>query len=159
LESSEQYRPHPPRLAQFLTATCHILSSPSPTPVVLSRSSNMKAPGLSFGREISWFLQANSGIVQYSLDVRGSPCSGFLPLVITHFNSFHRQLRRWPLSFPHRPAIAHITLSSVKLRLSLSAVDCFCASWHGACTSVSPCRISYASQNCMYVVRNTCSRF
>ena len=43
---------------------CHILFSPSPTPVVPSRSSNMKATGLSLGREISWFLQANSGIVQ-----------------------------------------------------------------------------------------------
>jgi len=48
------------------------------------------------------------------------------------FEYFRRQLRRWPLGFPHCPVTVQITFSSVKLRLSLSAVDCFCASCHEA---------------------------
>jgi len=33
----------------------------------------------------------------------------------------------WQIGFPHSPAIAQITLSSVNLCLSLSEVECFCA--------------------------------
>jgi hypothetical protein len=49
------------------------------------------------------------------------------------------------LSFPHFPSFAQITLSSVQLRLSLSAVDCFCASWHEAVLQST--RVTYLTRS------------
>jgi len=63
---------------------------------------------------------------------------GFPPFVTKHINItvsaicnwFQQTGTRpcgWQIGFPHSPAIAQITLSSVNLCLSLWEVECFCA--------------------------------
>jgi hypothetical protein len=48
---------------------------------------------------------------------------------------------------PHSPAAAQITLSSVKLYLSLSEVDCYCALWN---------EILLQSLNAFYASKTVC---
>ena len=77
----------------------------------------------------------------FSLAIRKPRYSRFRLFLVTHFNTifstfrewFRRIMMRphgWLAGYPHSPAIAQITLSSVKLRLSLSQFDCFCSLWH-----------------------------
>jgi len=61
------------------------------------------------------------------------------------------------VGFPHSPAIAQITLGSVKLCLSLRQVQCFCAL--GNDTILQLFNVFYASKKCLYFITNKYSCF
>jgi len=61
------------------------------------------------------------------------------------------------VGFPHSPAIAQITLGSVKLCLSLREVHCFCAL--GNDTILQLLTVFYASRKCLYFITNKFSCF
>jgi hypothetical protein len=81
---------------------------------------------------------------QYTTHVYEPRCSGFQFFVVTHFiaivSPFRCWFRRigmrpcgWLASFFHSPAVAQISDSSLKLRLSLKCCEllCCCALWNG----------------------------
>ena len=61
------------------------------------------------------------------------------------------------VGFPHSPAIAQLTLGSVKLCLSLREVHCFCVL--GNDTILQLFNVFYASRKCLYFITNKFSRF
>lgn len=100
-------------------------------------------------------------LVQDSVKVHQSHVQD-LPLITTHLNTtvltfhiwcWHIRMRKRGccVSFFHSPATVHSTRNSVKICLSLTKVDCFCALW-----SKAPLQSFYvfcASKKCLISFR------
>jgi hypothetical protein len=62
--------------------------------------------------------------------VNFSVCPNFFFYVVVGVQCLAFRLHSWCIGFPNSPAVVQAILSSVKLCLSLSEVDCFCALWN-----------------------------
>ena len=97
------------------------------------------------------------------LDVHAHRCSTVWSVMFANFNViisticewFQQTGMRppgWWVGFPHSPAIAQTTVSSVRLCLALSEVECVCALWNK--TPLQWFIVFYASKNCILLKTN-----
>ena len=104
-------------------------------------------------------LSLNYNIIQHTSQNMDAEFQPFTITCYTFCDRFQQiRMTQWQLaSFPRSPDIAHTTLGSVQLCLSLNDIDCLCVWWN----EILPpsFNISYTSKGCLHLIKNIFSWF